>query len=68
MLQGSLSETSKSWKIAAPSIHATNFDLSVKNPGDRDVAKYKLPHEILEEIATLDAESANMLDNIRALL
>jgi type I restriction enzyme M protein len=44
------------------------FDLSVKNPNGGEEVTHRNPQEILDEIAALDAESAEVLGNIRALL
>jgi type I restriction enzyme M protein len=40
----------------------------VKNPNGGEVVKHRSPQEILDEIAALDAESAAVLETIRALL
>lgn len=52
----------------ASSIDKTTFDLSVKNPNSGDATVHRSPLDILAEIAALDAESAGVLGNIRALL
>jgi type I restriction enzyme M protein len=49
-------------------VDATTFDLSVKNPNGGEEVAHRTPQEILDEIAALDAESAAVLDKIRALL
>jgi type I restriction enzyme M protein len=67
-LQKTFADSSKSWSIAAKSIDQTTFDLSVKNPNGAQPVAHRSPHEILDEIAALDAESAEALDNIKALL
>ncbi len=46
----------------------TTFDLSVKNPNGGEDAAHRSPREIMDEIAALDAESAEVLANIRALI
>ena len=43
-------------------------DLSVKNPNRDDEVELREPDAILEEIASLDAESANILNNIKTLV
>ena len=50
------------------SIDQTTFDLSVKNPNGGEEVTHRSPQEIMDEIAALDAESAEVLANIRALL
>ena len=52
----------------AKSIDKETFDLSVKNPNGGEEIKHRSPQEIIDEIAVLDAESAEVLGNIKALL
>ncbi len=67
-LQKMFADSPKSWSVDAKTIDKETFDLSVKNPnGGKEVA-HRSPEEILDEIAALDAESAEVLANIRALL
>jgi type I restriction enzyme M protein len=40
----------------------------VKNPDGGEEVAHRAPQEILDEIAALDAESAEVLERIRALL
>ena len=40
----------------------------MKNPNAPEEAPLREPEEILEEIATLDAESAKVLEGIRGML
>jgi type I restriction enzyme M protein len=67
-LQRNVAGSPKSWGIDSNSIDKTTFDLSVKNPNGGDDIAHRSPHDILAEIAALDAESAEVLGNIRALL
>lgn len=67
-LQKNLADSDRSWTANVESIDKTNYDLSVKNPNGGEVITHRSPQEILDEIATLDAESAEMLANIRAML
>jgi type I restriction enzyme M protein len=67
-LQKTFSDSPKSWSVDAKSIDKETFDLSVKNPnGDEEIA-HRSPLAIMDEIAALDAESAEVLGNIKALL
>jgi type I restriction enzyme M protein len=67
-LQKTFAASPKSWSVDAKSVDPKTLDLSVKNPnGGGDIA-HRSPAEILAEIAALDAESAEVLGNIRALL
>jgi type I restriction enzyme M protein len=67
-LQKTFTDSPKSWSLDAKSIDKENFDLSVKNPNGCEEVKHKSPQEIIDEIAALDAESAEVLANIKALL
>ena len=64
-----ISEVSpKSWSVEVASLDANTWDLSVKNPDGGEVVAVRTPQEIMEEIAALDAESAEVLEVIRGLL
>ncbi len=67
-LQKSFADSPKSWSVAAASIDPATFDLSVKNPDGGEAVVHRSPQEIMDEIAALDAQSAQVLGNIRALL
>jgi type I restriction enzyme M protein len=67
-LQKTFADSAKSWSIDAKSIDPETFDLSVKNPNGDEEAPYRSPQDILEEIATLDAQTATLLKDIRALI
>lgn len=58
----------KSWSVDAASIDPKTFDLSVKNPIGGEVVIHRRPQDIMDEIAALDAESAEVLATIRELL
>ena len=47
---------------------AEGYDLSVKNPDGGEEIVHRTPLDIMDEIAALDAESAEILDRIRVLL
>ncbi|MCX7313720.1 MAG: N-6 DNA methylase, partial [Alphaproteobacteria bacterium] len=67
-LQKKFGDTPKSWSVDAKSINKETFDLSVKNPNGGEEITHRSPEEIMDEIAALDAESAEVLGSIRALL
>jgi type I restriction enzyme M protein len=67
-LQKTFAGSPKSWTVDAKSIDKTTFDLSVKNPNGGEEIAHRTPGEIMDEIAALDAESTEVLANIRALL
>jgi type I restriction enzyme M protein len=67
-LQKTFADSSNSWSVDAKSIDPRTFDLSVKNPNSAEEVAHRSPTEIIDEIVALDAESAEVLNNIRALL
>ena len=67
-LQKTFADSDKSWSVEAGQIVTVNYDLSVKNPKGSDEVIHRTPQVIMDEIAALDAESAEVLVNIRALL
>ena len=52
----------------AAAIDSNTFDLSVKNPNGGEEIAHRSPQEIMDEIAALDAESAEVLGNIKRSL
>ena len=67
-LQMTFADSPKSWSVDVTSIDQSTFVLSVKHPNGGGQITHDRPHQILDEIAALDAESAELLGNIRALL
>jgi len=67
-LQGTFADSPKSWSVDVQAVDKATSDLSVKNPNGSGEVTHRSPQEIMEEIAALDAESAELLANIRALL
>ncbi|MGA2582947.1 MAG: N-6 DNA methylase [Tepidisphaeraceae bacterium] len=67
-LQAKKQDSAKSWSVDVKSLDPATFDLSVKNPNSGEEVKHRTPQEILDEIAALDAESAEVLVAIRGLL
>lgn len=67
-LQKTFAASPKSWSVDASTIDPVTFDLSVKNPNGGEAVAHRSPQAILDEIAALDAESAQVLATIRALL
>jgi type I restriction enzyme M protein len=67
-LQQTCADSPKSWSINAADIDQTTFDLSVKNPNGGEEVKHRSPAEIMDEIAALDVESAEVLQTIRGLI
>jgi type I restriction enzyme M protein len=67
-LQKTFADTPKSWSVDIKSIDQTTFDLSLKNPNGGEEIAHRSPQEIMAEIAALDADSAKVLESIKALL
>ena len=67
-LQKTCADSPKSWSVDAATINPTTFELSSKNPSGGDEITHRGPDEIMDEIAALDAESAEVLQAIREML
>jgi type I restriction enzyme M protein len=67
-LQKTLADSPRSWSVEAKTIDSATFDLSVKNPKGGEEMTYRCPQAIIQEIIALDAESAEVLERIKALL
>ena len=67
-LQNEFADSSKSWNVDAVSLDPVTFDLSVKNPDGGKEDLHRSPEDIIDEIMALDAESAEVLANIKALV
>jgi type I restriction enzyme M protein len=67
-LQKTFADSPKSWSVDAKSIDKETFDLGVKNPKGGEEIKHRSPQKIMDEIAALDAESAEVLVKIKALI
>ena len=67
-LQKTFADSPRSWCVDIADMDRTTFDLSVKNPNGGEIAAHRSPLEIMDEIAALDAESAEVLQTIKGLL
>jgi type I restriction enzyme M protein len=67
-LQKTFADSPKRASVGAAGIDPATFDLSVKNPNGCEEVTHCSPREIMDEIAALDAESAEVLENIKGLL
>ncbi len=67
-LQKTFTDSPKSWRVDAATLDTATYDLSVKNPNGNEEIIHRSPQDIMDEIAALDVESANVLASIRALL
>jgi len=66
--QRSLKMSDKSWLVDIEKVDKESYDLSVKNPHAPEEDSLRSPVEILNEIASLDAESAEILESIGGLI
>jgi type I restriction enzyme M protein len=67
-LQKTFADSPKSWSVDVASLDQETFDLSVKNPNGGEEVVHRSPQDIMDEIAALDEESAEVLKTIRGLL
>jgi type I restriction enzyme M protein len=67
-LQKTFADSPKSWSVDVAGINKATFEISSKNPSGGGEIAHRSPVAIMEEIAALDAESAQVLGNIKALL
>jgi type I restriction enzyme M protein len=67
-LQKTKAESENSWTVNITDVDTTTYDLSAKNPNKRNETELRDPQEILDEIESLDAESAEILSVIRGLI
>ena len=67
-LQRSFADSPKSWSVDVKTIDPATFDLSVKSPNGGEEVTHRSPQAIIEEIMALDAESAEVLKRIGALV
>ncbi|HMQ04615.1 MAG TPA: class I SAM-dependent DNA methyltransferase [Pyrinomonadaceae bacterium] len=67
-LQKTRGESDKSWTVSIDDIDKDTFDLSVKNPNRAEEAALRDPKDILAEIRRLDAETADILKKVEALV
>ncbi|PPC88711.1 MAG: type I restriction endonuclease subunit M [Methylotenera sp.] len=67
-LQKTKADSDNSWSVSVASLDPATSDLSVKNPNRNDEVLHRSPQDIMAEIASLDAESAEIIKSIQALL
>ena len=66
--KGKGAETKRSWNISINDVDVDTVDLTINNPRADSVLQVGDPIEILDNIATLDAESATLMEEIRSFL
>jgi type I restriction enzyme M protein len=67
-LQQTFASSDKSWKIKVTDLDDETFDLSVKNPNAPEAEALRSPEEIIDDMLARDAETTEILENIRGLL
>ncbi|WP_096698056.1 N-6 DNA methylase [Polaromonas sp. AER18D-145] len=67
-LQKRFADSAQSWSVDVAAISAKTFDLSVKSPNGGDEVGHRSPQDIMDEIAALDVESAEVLALIRGMV
>ncbi len=67
-LQATRAESDKSWVVRVSDLDQAMLDMSVKNPNRNEEVTYREPEDIIEEMIALDAESADILQQIRGML
>lgn len=58
----------KSWIVKRADLDEDTYDLSVKNPNAPEAEALRSPEEIIADMLTRDAETADILENIRGML
>jgi type I restriction enzyme M protein len=66
--QKTFADSPQSWSVDVAGLDAASDDLSVKNPNGGDAVALRSPQEILDEIAALDEQTAQVLAVIRGLI
>lgn len=61
-------DSDQSWSVDVEGVDEATCDLSVKNPNKDDEVELREPDKILDEIAALDEESADILKGIKELV
>ena len=67
-LQKNFGDSENSWKLSISAVPTDTYDLSVKNPNKKEEAALREPKVILEEMKSLDAETAQVLKSIFELI
>ena len=67
-LQKTFADSPQRWSLDIKNIDKATYNLSVKNPNGGEEIAHRNPQDIMDEIGALDAASADVLKNIKALL
>ena len=67
-LQADKADSAKSWTVAVKDLDTATWDLSVKNPNAPETEALRSPEQIIADMLARDAETAEILEEIRGLL
>ena len=67
-LQPERADGPKSWTVAVASLDRTAWDLSVRNPNAPEQTPRRSPEKIIDAMLARDAETAQILEDIRGML
>jgi type I restriction enzyme M protein len=67
-LQPNRELSDKSWFFNIADIDNSNFDLTVRNPNNKEEKTFRSPDEVLEEMFALDEETNGILNSIKDLI
>ena len=67
-LQKTKAESENSWNVRLSDVNQDTFDLSAKNTNTPKEAPLRRPNEILEAMATLDTETADVMNDLKLLI
>lgn len=67
-LQTTKANSENSWTVKMADVQTHNYDLSVKNPHKKEQTALRQPQEILEEMKSLDEETADILKSIMGII
>ena len=67
-LQASKADSDKSWTVSVGNVDPTTWDLSVKNPNAPEAEALRSPEQIITDMLARDAETAQILEEIRGML
>ncbi|OJY97066.1 MAG: type I restriction endonuclease subunit M [Lysobacterales bacterium 63-13] len=67
-LQADKTDSAKSWTVAVKELDTATWDLSVKNPNAPEAEALRSPEQIIADMLARDAETAEILEEIRGTL
>ena len=67
-LQKLKKDSDNSWSVNIKDVDQESFDLSVKNPNEKEEKQLREPQEILDELEALNKETAEILSMLRNLI